>query len=842
MLEHSEVIPVLRGMSYENYDDARSQLIDAGLLIDGELRVGGARSQRCKVEGRGREKRGWYWLHEASIDGRYYLIGAYGVYEGNDPGTQKIKLTKRCDGCHREVAFKEKKCPHCQAKLTARDLSDEQRAAHRARIAEDEKKEKARRQAEADRAARRADRAWQRCSPDGSCDYLTRKRITGSHGARYSARGNLVIPMMDPIGRVHGLQVIYGDPKIKQRKGRDKDYWPAGVEKAGHFYMVGTPGPVILLCEGFATMCSILEATITLPVVMAFDANNLAPVARVLHKRWPRSKILICADDDYATRIQFGDDGQPIMNPGVELARLAALQVGGAVVIPTFALDTARADIAAQVDFKAEDYKAQVGRVLAGRPKLTDFNDLHVTEGLHLVGVQINAAMDGLGWCVPMSVGRAVEQGEGGKKLKPVTSTAELFDRFAIIYGHNEALFDFHERMLVSLKDMKLACSGREIWRDWLESREKKIVRIENVGFDPTEQDTLVTCNLWGGWPTTPREGECTELLALLEYICSYEANSKGIYEWLLKWLAYPIVNPGAKMRTALVVHGPQQVGKNYFFETVMGIYGEYGQVINQDAIEDKYNDCFSKKLYLIADEVVARQEMRHVKNKLKGMITGNSIRINPKNVKSYWEKNHCNIIFLSNEIQPLMLERDDARHVVLWTPPRLSADFYAKVKAEVEAGGQEALHWHLKNNIDLTGFDRFTPPPMTEAKRDLMDLGMDSTERFYLQWSVGKTDPVPFLPARSRQLHRFYREWCSASGYRSSAPEPQFVAEITRRFGAKKKTSRFTKGSVPAQASFIFPPGIDQPTELTENQWLTRCVDEITTGISAWREDEECT
>lgn len=823
-------------MSYENYDDVRSQLMDAGLLLDGELRIGGTRSERCRVDGRGKEKRGWYWLHEAPIDGRLYLVGAYGVYEGNDPGTQKVELTKQCEGegCRRSVSFKEKKCPHCGSKVKHRELSKEQKDAIRTRLAEDKKREEGRRRNELERAARRAEKMWSKCQPiteQSACPYLVSRGIQPHRVRMGKTIDTIVVPMQDPTGRVWGLQFI-GPEVRKKLKDDDKQFWPYGTSQTDRFFMIGARTDVILICEGFVTGAALHEET-GLCVVMAFNAGNLRPVADVIHKKYRTAKLLICADDDFATR----------GNPGIAAATLAALAVGGAWVAPIFPSDEpVRVDIAAaNIDFEAKDYKQQVEAIRRGRKKLTDFDDLRTISPPHAVSVQINAKLDELGWN-RSTPALQTKQGEGGCALTPVTSTQELFDRFAIIYGHNEALFDFHERMLVSLKDMKLACSGREIWRDWLESREKKIVRIENVGFDPTESDAQVTCNLWGGWPTTPRDGECTELLGLLEYICSYEANSKGLYEWLIKWLAYPIQNPGAKMRTALVVHGPQQVGKNYFFETVMGIYGEYGQVINQDALEDKYNDCFSKKLYLIADEVVAKHEMRHVKNKLKGMISGNSIRINPKNVKSYWEKNHCNIIFLSNEIQPLMLERDDARHVVLWTPPRLSDDFYARVKAEVDAGGQEALHYHLKHNVDLTGFDRFTPPPMTEAKRDLMDLGMDSSERFYLQWSAGKLDPVLFLPARSRQLHRFYREWCSASGYRSSAPEPQFVAEITRRFGAKKKTSRFTKDSQQTQASFIFPPGVEQPVELTENQWLTRCVEDITTGITAWREDEERT
>ena len=92
-------------------------------------------------------------------------------------------------------------------------------------------------------------------------------------------------------------------------------------------------------------------------------------------------------------------------------------------------------------------------------------------------------------------------------------------------------------------------------------------------------------------------------------------------------------------MRTALIFHGPQGTGKNLFFEAIMAIYGEYGRIVGQAEIEDKFNDWASRKLFLIADEVVARQELYHVKNKLKSFVTGEWIRINPKNVAAHDER-----------------------------------------------------------------------------------------------------------------------------------------------------------------------------------------------------------
>jgi putative DNA primase/helicase len=787
--------------AYINYDDVINQLAGIGLLVHGRngndtLEIG--RLRRCFVED-DREKRGWYWLHEFRLDGgELALVGAFGVWHGANNNKQQIELKRM-------------------------SLSADQKAAIRARIREDRQRAEATRKRDGEKAAARAKAMWMKCLPHGESEYLIEKQVS-PHGVRFTKNGTLVIPMTDTAGNVHGVQFI-GPEVRRRRKDRNKDFWPPGLTKRGHFHMLGAPGPILLLAEGYATAASLHEAT-GLPVAVAFDAGNMLPVSEALHKRYPRTRIIACGDDDFLGKcpscqkltltaapacMHCAADTTGLKNAGREAVEAVALATGGAWVLPQF---TDR-----------------------GMRKITDFNDLHLAEGPTTVRVQIEAKIIECGWDSAGAPRPTIAQGGGGRALAPINTTPEMFERFAIVYGHNEALFDFQERMLVSLKDVKVACSGREIWRGWMESPDKKIVRIENVGFDPGGDDPDITCNLFNGWPIEPKKGECDNLLSVLEYLCSNEANSREIYNWILNWMAYPLQHPGAKMKTAIVVHGPQRVGKNFFFETYMAIFGRYGQVIDQDALEDKYNDCFSRKLLLIADEVIARQEMFHVKNKLKGMITGTRIRINPKNVKSYWETNHCNIIFLSNETQPLLLERDDGRMVVLWTPPKLSAEFYKAVEQEVTAGGVAALY-HFLLERPLGNFGPHTPPPMTGAKQDLMDLSMDNTERFWIEWSKGEIQDIPCVPVKSTQLYAFYREWCGRCGYTRYAHEPRFLAEIGKRTGAKKAQARYLHGSGTKMATFIFPPNIEQPADKNQSAWLGECVNEFSTGVVLWREE----
>ena len=94
----------------------------------------------------------------------------------------------------------------------------------------------------------------------------------------------------------------------------------------------------------------------------------------------------------------------------------------------------------------------------------------------------------------------------------------------------------------------------------------------------------------------------------------------------------------------------------------------------------------------------------------LKGFITGTWIRINPKNVSAHDERNHVNVVFLSNERQPLVLEKDDRRYTVIWTPGELGAQFYDEVRREIEANSGRrvslgAIYATLDSRTDVDYF-----------------------------------------------------------------------------------------------------------------------------------------
>ena len=145
--------------------------------------------------------------------------------------------------------------------------------------------------------------------------YLVAKGVK-SHGLHVH-NGGLVVPVREGTD-LHTLQFIAPDG--------DKRFLSGG-RSAGCYFSIGSAKDAgsLCICEGYATGASIHEAT-GCPVIVAFNAGNLLPVAKAIRERFPELHLIVCADDDAKT------PGNPGLTKGTE----AAQAVGGRLVVPDF--------------------------------------------------------------------------------------------------------------------------------------------------------------------------------------------------------------------------------------------------------------------------------------------------------------------------------------------------------------------------------------------------------------------------------------------------------------------------------------------------------------------------
>jgi len=204
---------------------------------------------------------------------------------------------------------------------TGETLSEAERRELKRRLADARQAREIEQASQWEQAATRAARVWRDSVPADQCHpYLLRKR-TEPHSARQRGR-ELVLLLTDFTGKAWSLQTIdeAGGKRLM-----------AGGRKAGNFIVVGGPDyPArVLICEGYATGCTLAESDPASLVLAAVDAGNLQAVTTGARNRWPTADIVVCGDDDRQT------EG----NPGVTAARAAAIAAGARYALPEWPAD-----------------------------------------------------------------------------------------------------------------------------------------------------------------------------------------------------------------------------------------------------------------------------------------------------------------------------------------------------------------------------------------------------------------------------------------------------------------------------------------------------------------------
>lgn len=343
--------------------------------------------------------------------------------------------------------------------------------------------EKAKRAAEEEKHHKQEETAklalekWSSFSEIGQSSYLQKKKVE-PFGIRFY-QDTVIVPLRNTTGKLWSFQYI--TPNGTKR-------FLIGGRKKRCFHHIGPieDEKVILVCEGYATGARVYMATHQATVI-AFDAGNLEPVIEELKKTYPRSSIVIAGDDDQGREV----------NVGREKAEEAAQKYGCSVIFPIFK--------------NTETHP-------------TDFNDLHLLEGLGIVKEQIEKATQQNEWPEPTPI----------KNIKSDLSPVIPLPPSLIPEPYREWLIDIAERMQCPLDYVAVG---------------SLIVTASLIGagcsIRPKSMDSwTVIPNLWGGIigkPSTLKSPALKEILRPIESLEkeAFEAYEKNQHNYLVESEAY---------------------------------------------------------------------------------------------------------------------------------------------------------------------------------------------------------------------------------------------------------------------------------------------------------------
>jgi len=270
------------------------------------------------------------------------------------------------------------------------------------------------------------------------------------------------------------------------------------------------------------------------------------------------------------------------------------------------------------------------------------------------------------------------------------------------------------------------------------------IAIVQDIAFEPSRAEALFErggrtwLNTYKPSNVRPEEGDPQRFVDYLDYLVPNQDER----EHLLKMLAHLVRNPGQKLGHALLlsskVHG---IGKSTLVNILIELMGPKNcRKATSEELASQYQSYLDGKLLVVVEELDLGSGLR-VYNKLKDVITAEQSPMRKLYENTREIENFSTFFFLSNLDVPLIIEPSDRRFHVIQSPAQKRDPGYWTEFNDWWRCSLGIIRWYL-DQVDLGGFDRFAPPPMTDAKAALIARGRNPVVQDLLEMIEDRTWP----------------------------------------------------------------------------------------------------
>lgn len=241
--------------------------------------------------------------------------------------------------------------------------------------------------------------------------------------------------------------------------------------------------------------------------------------------------------------------------------------------------------------------------------------------------------------------------------------------------------------------------------------------------------------NMWKGFKIDKDESESSKDIEPFINHLKILSGDIGL-DYLIKWLAQLIQQPGKLIGIALIFLSEEGAGKNIFWDYFSQIIGKEYYYETADPVKDLFGRfCNGRKHKLIIDLDEANSKDTFTNSEiLKNMITSTHFNYEQKGINPIELQNFARIIFTTNNILCAKINDSTRRYVIYETSNKMVGNSkYFKEFADYmsDIRNQKAIMEYLRS-IDIENINWIKDRPITETYEALKSVTIDPILKFF--------------------------------------------------------------------------------------------------------------
>jgi len=222
----------------------------------------------------------------------------------------------------------------------------------------------------------------------------------------------------------------------------------------------------------------------------------------------------------------------------------------------------------------------------------------------------------------------------------------------------------------------------------------------------------------------------------ILNHIRTCWANDNDdLYDYIIHWFRHSFTTPWEKTGIVLLLHGEQGTGKGILIDNLLipFIYGSTNGTVSQGLtpVVQRFNSICMNRLFICCNEVSSEGVFHHSFEKLKALITDNTLSIEKKSIDIFQNyPNYINFIFTTNNSDGVKLGRTDRRYCCIDTSPRYRGnyDYFDMLLSSCNQESADHFYTYCARYEKTRNIRNI---PTTSLKEDMMLNATSNVEKF---------------------------------------------------------------------------------------------------------------
>ena len=268
--------------------------------------------------------------------------------------------------------------------------------------------------------------------------------------------------------------------------------------------------------------------------------------------------------------------------------------------------------------------------------------------------------------------------------------------------------------------------------------------------------------------------------LAHIDAVYGKGDNADQIIRHIINYFAQRVQRPEEKINHALLLGGPQGIGKDTMLEPVKRAVGPWNFAeVSPITMLGRFNGFLKSVILRVSEardlgDVNRYQFYDHMK--AYTAAPPDVLRVDEKNLREHSVLNCCGVIITTNhKTDGIYLPPDDRRHFVAWsnlTKESFSEDYWKKLWGWYNNGGDRHVAAFLAGR-DLRNFDAKAPPPKTQAFWEIVNANRapEDAELADIIDQLNNPDALTIADIRREATGSSFFEWINDRRNRRAIP-----------------------------------------------------------------------